>query len=1604
MESIEKQKEYFKKLTTDRAESAKTLEKPSLRGVKHSVVDKYSDQAHFIYELLQNADDAQATKSKFILTNEGLTFIHNGTIGFTVSNPETEEEDSKNKKLGHINAITSIGFTTKDEAKIGKFGVGFKAIFQYSNTPHIYDPNFSFKIERFIVPQQLEQDHSQRQEKETLFFFPFDLPKKSNEEAANDILQKLKSLIHPVLFLYNLKEVVWEAQSENGKYTKVIKEQKQIGETLCQRINLADGSDKKRLWLFTRVLEESSHKYSLGFFIDKNNKLEPSKSYSAFCFFPTKENTNLKFIIQAPFLLTDSREGIRAGNSWNDLLVNKLSVLAAESLMILKKIGIEKGSFLIDDNIVNIIPYKQNNFTSLTDRNKISFLPFYYAIKGKLQSETLLPAKHNRYSSKNLSYWASDTELTELFTNKQLADLMEKENAKWVFTSFGRKQNEQANPALVEYIDGGNETRNIPSNLIITHLTPDKILRKISAKFVENQPNSWLKKLYSYLLERRALWEKETSILRNKPIFKNSSGKAVSAFDLETGKNLVLFFPSGSVTTNQTIHIDFLNHPDSKKFFLAFGIDTPKLKDEIFNNIVPQYKNDIDYGDEELIKQHFISFLEYFNECPNIQLSHYIGELKKIEFVACRKKENIEDLYFEIPSKLYQPTDDLVKYFANKPDTLFVDLDFYSSFIPTEQQETFKKFLVEIDVKDLPVIYPINKEYSQKVKDQFSIENYQLSNKHFGEQKVLDKIIDGSEEAIQNISRETSQLIWKILCQLIAKHGSNKFQSSVKGIYKYVPYWQQYSQTVQFDSTEFIRLTTSEWLYTKTNTIVSASAISVEDLADDYDIISNEAKSLIEFLGIANPDAELNLSDEQLSYYELGKKLSQQGITQKDLPDLLQLLLQKQSGKSTDTSTNENDDEETAIDKTLKKIKEKLKNTAEEETDQEKTSDDKDEKDEDYFTKATVDFDKRRERLTEKVKAEIEQLTRIQELTEAANNAEKYSFIWFKSLLELEYLNSYESNSKGKEISIQFTKVEKEIGTDRTLILKNPNRYIPQSIEDIGDLTVRLYYGSESSSVSVEVVNVKEYTLRAKLNKSADISNIDLSTIYNAVIDIKNPIFILDELRKNFSRLPFEDSFNLQKNLTENIEFVFGPPGTGKTTYLSNNILIPLMQKEEDFKILVLTPTNKAADVLVNKIMETMKDDESYFRWLVRFGLTGDSAIEKSPIFFDKTLDIRTKSRNVTVTTIARFPYDYFQPDRLNHRLHLREIQWDYIVIDEASMIPLVNIIFPLYYKTDAIFIVAGDPFQIQPITSVAEWKDENIYTLIGLNNFKTPKTIPHDYKVVNLPTQYRSIPSIGSLFSHFTYDGILKNHRKESSQRPLKLDGLKIKDINIVKFTVSPFDSIYKAKKLNHSSNYHIYSAIFTYEFAKYISEQINRNHSEHYKIGIICPYRAQASLVEKLFASSSFDSKNTEIQVGTIHGFQGDECDIVISLFNPPPYISDKPEMFLNKQNILNVSISRAKDYLFILMPDDKTENLINLKKIQRIVQLINEKAKDNSAQFDCFDIEKVMFKNKNFIYENSFSTTHQSVNVYSEAEKLYEFRCEETAIDIQVSSQKV
>ncbi len=1578
--------EWFEELTLDREINANILAKPSMSGFERSVVDKYSEQAHFIYELLQNADDAGATRARFRLTKTGLAFFHNGNIAFSVSDPHNERCDKETGRLGHVNAITSIANSNKDTAaSIGKYGIGFKAVFQYTQTPHIYDPFLRFKIERFIVPRLLSGDFDGRQPDETAFWLPFDHHHTCAEEAYGDIQEKLKSLVFPTLFLTCLKTIDFATDGSSGSYSQKQSRPSESRGITCQLLTLMseNNGDKisQKLWLFSRGLEDIRHSYSVGYFVG-GKKLVPTH-YPAFCFFPTKESTNLNFIINAPFLLTDSREGIKAGESWNNDLVQKLAELAAEALLCLKEIGVQNKSYLIDESLIDLIPYCEDVFAESGSRSRISFKPFYTEIRNLLHSEAILPAANGKYAEKSNSYWFNDRPVVELFSDRQLAKLLKRPGAKWVFTGLARNQ------TLSDY-DKSHYLLDCVSECIDT----ERLLRKIDGEFICQQRVSWLHRFYAYLNEA----ESRAKVVKRLPIFLDDENNAVPAFDHQGQP--VLFLPDEEITGYVTVKRELLKNKTTRAFCDKIGIKKPDLRDEIYTRILPEY----DRGGDIDTEPHFLKFFRYFKDCPLSKADEFVSLIKDKEFVSYRF-QNDEIVYRGKASEIYWPDEDLVEYFVAKPDARFLDLESYHEMISTKDHEQLHDFLRKLGVRRSPDIV---------IRELVFYEARELGIEIKGKQnQFFDKKIDGADEFFQCIDLHKSVLFWKQLLKLIKEHGKYEFASLLRGKYCYV-YYRPHSE--HFVSSEAKRLCNEPWLFTRSEGCVSASEVTVQSLAVDYDTSSSEAKALIEYLQIKDDTSHLeNLTLEQRRWLENGRLLEEQGVTQEDVQDLISRKARNQAYHISETQNNhagnetdvfENDDDrdegETDHSPVLKDVLERLAESrsglsSRDNSDVEESA----EVDEDEYIRQPVDFARKIELEKRRSVAELARIENEKNLVDQIAVHERYSFGWFKAMLELECQGSNSEKSGSKVISIGFGKVEKEAGTDRTLILKHPDRYIPQSLEDLADIPLVLDLGGQTRKVAIEVVNVKSYTLRVKLKTNAEIDGIDLAQVREARIDVKNPTFLLEELKKQFASLDFDDDHCMHGNLPANIEFVFGPPGTGKTTYLAKDVLVPLMQQKANLKILVLTPTNKAADVLVSRIMEVMGNNRSYEKWLVRFGATNDETIEQSPVYRDKTFDIRKLPCNVTVTTIARFPYDYFIPDS-NTRLHLASLHWDYIVIDEASMIPLANIIFPVYKKTPKKFIIAGDPFQIEPIAVVEDWKDENIYSFVQLNqtdSFLKPDTAPHAFAVTRLTTQYRSVPSIGEVFSRFTYNAILKHHRNEQSHRPLQIDGLQVKPLNIIKFPVSKYESIYRAKRLQAKTPYHVYSALFTFEFAKYLAGQINKNHAGEsiFKIGIIAPYRAQANLIDKLIASWRQIPSGVDIQTGTIHGFQGDECDIIITVFNPPPGISPSPQMFLNKQNILNVSISRARDYLFILMPDEKTENVQHLQKVKNIEELV--KASNKYSETNTALVENIIFGQCNYLEENAFSTSHQIVNVYSKPEKRYEVRSEDSAIDVQI-----
>ena len=1634
------EKVYFEALTVHRAGLAKALEDPALRGVRHSVVEKYSDQAHFIYELLQNADDACATNARFILEKDRLIFAHNGTRHFSITDPAKEDEDSDRNALGDINAITSIANSSKTGASIGKFGVGFKAVFQYTSTPHVYDPGFRFKIDRFIVPIVLDADYPGRRDDETLFVFPFDHHERGAVEAYTDISEKLKNLSYPLLFLSNLKNIEFEFGDVLGLYDKNITETKLIEGTKAEYIVLTqnDGDElyDEFLWLFSRSYDRGEKykederylKYSVGFFTDDRRHLIPVDK-PAFCYFPTKEDTDLHFIIHAPFLLTDSREGIRAGVQHNDNMIGVLAKLAADSMEYLRDIGIDESVRLIDDDIVSIIPVDVDDFSDPSDKSRVSFLPFYEEIKRKFEESNLLPSKEG-YVGVNNAYWSSVPQLPQLFSNEQLGEIVDNPEAAWVFASLARDEVQRNKKELFSYIDALVRT-NINEDIILSGRTREFFFRDgvrqslenikgISAEFIENQPIDWLHSFYKWISETKHRRE----VASNKPIFIDQDGKASAAFD--KADQLILFLPVKNMSGYKVINPELLKNEETKAFIEQIGVKQPSLKDQIYNIILPQYQD----GEDIDTDPHFMMFFKYFCKCSHEEVGDFIDLIKDYEFLKYYEPED-KQVYRGAASSMYLPTPELKAFFETKPETRFIALDEYKELVGTTQEKQMMDFLSALGIKTEIDILKENISYGASGRED-------LPRPHSTRAIFYTEyVIDGCKEIVDYIETNKdstkSVILWNALLRVIETRCSSwsyrTLYSLLRGTCSYFYYSHQ---ETGFASSDALLLKNSAWLMNKEGEFVSSYDITVETLSELYDTDSETSQGLLDFLGIVEETVEeeedgSNLTDEQKEKIAFANKLREYGIEdEEDLEAFREFKRQRDAQRHPSespendatheqTSENYHDDvdnlfgdeaennteEKVSLNKATTDVLKNIARRTKQKSDDSKKKrivEDED-ADGDELLPSPVDYGKRIERALEKSAAEVDRITYIEGLHNAAveeTNNNKYSYKWFNTLLEMESINSGETNANSKEVSISFAKVEIEPGTKRTLVLKHPNRYIPQFMEDLADIPLVLHMGDQSKTVAIEVANIKSYTLRVKMKNASDIEGIDLETVTSATIDAKSPVFLLEELRKQFAELELDDDFNMQENLCENIEFVFGPPGTGKTTHLAKNVLIPMMRENKECKILVLAPTNKSADVLVRRIMEVSGDDHTYNRWLVRFGATGDEEIEQSPVYRDKTFDIRTLEKNVTVTTIARFPYDFFMPQ--GARIFLHGINWDYIVIDEASMIPIANIVFPLYKKTPRKFIIAGDPFQIEPITSVDLWKNENIYTMVNLDSFVEPKTTPHQYKVELLTTQYRSIPDIGYIFSNFAYGGILKHYRTADSQRQLNVgNDLGVETLNVIKFPVSKYESIYRCKRLQHSSSYQVYSALFTFEYICYLSKAIAENNKgEVFKIGVIAPYRAQADMIDKLLSSEKLP-KEVDVQVGTIHGFQGDECDIIFAVFNTPPSISASKDMFLNKRNIINVSISRARDYLFVVMPDDKTENIENLRLVKRVEDLIH--STDAWIEFQSPDLEDLMFGDSKYLENNAFSTSHQSVNVYGLPEKCYEVRTEDAAVDVQI-----
>ncbi|MFL5787155.1 MAG: AAA domain-containing protein [Flavisolibacter sp.] len=631
----------------------------------------------------------------------------------------------------------------------------------------------------------------------------------------------------------------------------------------------------------------------------------------------------------------------------------------------------------------------------------------------------------------------------------------------------------------------------------------------------------------------------------------------------------------------------------------------------------------------------------------------------------------------------------------------------------------------------------------------------------------------------------------------------------------------------------------------------------------------------------------------------------------------------------------------------------------------------------------------------------------------------KYTLSWFLSLLDL--VKVQEKSVRVPEIS--FGKCERLFAAEKIYELSECNGRIPAGIDGFDEIPASITYinqQSETKSLSTRLVaSEKHQKLRVMFPEVLAQQEIENAhRVLSVQLEFTRRVDLIEELKNGFIRLNLTEATNLKDTLSPQVDFIFGPPGTGKTTNLARALI---SMEGMNGPVIVLTPTNKAADVLAKKIVE--ENNNKVPVWLMRAGNCTDPYLLRDGVV--KTGDdllIESNQFAVMITTIHRFPYFTVPVSRsFNDKNRLCDCPWSKVIFDEASMIPLAYITHAIHARQredlSTHFIVAGDPLQIPPVFDLIsedlddfaeELQEGNIYTMIGLNSFdkSDQANIPkYGSRIENLSVQHRSIPAIGEIFSKFQYAGKVKHSRgtsdnnKPATSRPLPefFQQLGFKPVTIIRYPVMSGESIYKPQKLE-GSPIHLYSALLVSELVKRFRKEVRNEGGDLWNIGVLAPYRSQADVMLKMIEAHPSIASQVAITIDTVHGFQGDENNLVFAVFNPSGNGDNiSHSRFLKKEFIINVAISRAEDYLIMLIPDDDSKGFVGLPLLRELIRLAKETPLDRLSILSAKDLEENLMGQQQFFSTKTFSTAHQKVNVYGKPDLPYMIRLNEKALDV-------
>lgn len=280
---------------------------------------------------------------------------------------------------------------------------------------------------------------------------------------------------------------------------------------------------------------------------------------------------------------------------------------------------------------------------------------------------------------------------------------------------------------------------------------------------------------------------------------------------------------------------------------------------------------------------------------------------------------------------------------------------------------------------------------------------------------------------------------------------------------------------------------------------------------------------------------------------------------------------------------------------------------------------------------------------------------------------------------------------------------------------------------------------------------------------------------------------------------------------------------------------------------------------------------------------------------------------------------------RLSIREELRELRFESLLIDEASTAPLPYVALAAS-RVAGPAIAVGDFQQLPPVVSstapaAARWLRTDLFREAGVvggagaGDEACPPLgaggalpSPNDGLCAMLDLQYRMAPDIRELVSEFFYGGRLRD-APEIAERAAKVAARATEPAALAVLDTSTLDP--RVERLDGSRRNRTHAEAV----ADFVGAAARDGIDD---IAVVSPYRAQTRHLNDLIRRRLGRAAPANLEVSTIHRFQGREKRLVIiDTVDAPPGRS----WFLDERRnrdfprLLNVALSRARERLVIV-----------------------------------------------------------------------------------------